>query len=356
MKDQIKDYIKDRNKENNDEEAGVNTLFAKPGYIISLKGMEFFTHLGVKSEEKENGQKIIIDLDLSCYYLPGIASDDLEQTVNYSAVYDYVKEKAEAAQNDLIEYLAGEIADGILSRFPLVATLSLTIKKPFAPIEGTFDYMAFSMTRNRNDNNNRANATAEALMPALGSREPAEESMAAKSDSKTEAPRELPSVSPRELPYKLKHKVYISLGSNIGDRSGHLVYALRRLDSTPGIRLVNVSSLYETLPWGETEQRNFFNAVAVFDTSLEPLAFLDICQAIENECGRKRDARWGPRSLDLDLIFYDDLKMESDRLNLPHPLYRERDFVLVPLAEVEGSRITDSKAVKLVSEGWYPLR
>ena len=329
------------------KDQGISTLFSKPSYLISLKGMEFFTHLGVKSEEKEQGQKIIIDLELSCYYLPGIGSDNLEQTVNYSEVYNFVKEKAEAARNDLIEYLAEEIADGVLHRFPLVATLSLTIKKPFAPIQGTFDYMAFTLTRNRDDDNPERKGAARFSEAKEDFR--CSETQRADSLARNGAEQPLPSVN-------LPHEVYISLGSNVGNRVENLTYALHRLESTPGIRLINVSSLYETLPWGETEQRNFLNAVAVLRTSLEPLAFLDICQAIENERGRKREIKWGPRSLDLDLIFYDDLEIESERLNLPHPLYRERDFVLVPLAEVKGSKTTDGENVKLVSASWYPLR
>ena len=347
MEDQTKDIC--------ERETMVNNLLAKPKYLITLKGMEFFTHLGVRSEEKEQGQKIIIDLDLSCYYLRGILSDDLEETVNYSAVYDFVKEKAEAARNDLIEYLAGKIADGVFDRFPLVAELSLTIKKPFAPIKGKFDYMAFTLTQSRDNESVAAQGTegAHALTSDTegltdetivdvqeltdSSKMLAEDATGTKSSTKNELP----------------HVVYISLGSNIGDRAGHLIYALRRLEDTPGIRLERISSLYETLPWGKTQQRDFFNAVAVLQTSLDPLAILDICQAIENERGRTREIKWGARSLDLDLIFYDDLELNSERLTLPHPLYQERDFVLIPLAEIKGENTADTVTTKLVSSNWY---
>ncbi|HHU06887.1 MAG TPA: 2-amino-4-hydroxy-6-hydroxymethyldihydropteridine diphosphokinase [Clostridiaceae bacterium] len=365
MEDQTKDIC--------ERETIVNNLLAKPKYLITLKGMEFFTHLGVRSEEKEQGQKIIIDLDLSCYYLRGILSDDLEETVNYSAVYDFVKEKAEAARNDLIEYLAGEIADGVFDRFPLVAELSLTIKKPFAPIKGKFDYMAFTLTQSRDNESVAAQGTegthaltsvtevltdetiADVQELTDSSKMLAEDATsstdALTSDTKILAEGATGAKSGTKD--ELSHEVYISLGSNIGDREGHLIYALCRLEDTPGIRLERISSLYETLPWGETQQRDFFNAVAVLHTSLEPLAILDICQAIENERGRTREIKWGARSLDLDLIFYDDLELNSERLTLPHPLYQERDFVLVPLAEIKGANIADTVTTKLVSSNWY---
>ena len=118
------------------------------------------------------------------------------------------------------------------------------------------------------------------------------------------------------LTESLQHTVIISLGSNIGDRRAHLSYALTRLQATPGLKLDRLSSLYETEPWGNTEQAKYLNAVAAFKTRLEPISMLDLCQAIEAERGRSREVKWGPRTLDLDLISYDQLVMETERLIL----------------------------------------
>lgn len=295
--------------------------FCLPNYLISLTGMEFYTYLGVNPEEKEKGQSIIIDLELACEYLPGIESDDLKQTVNYSDVFNFVAQKATTATCDLIEYLAGEIAAGIFARFSPVTELSLAIKKPFAPLEGKFDHMSFRLTQTR-------------AKFAGGRRKTAAEL----------------SISP----VNFLHQVYIGLGSNMGDRKEHLITAIKRLKETPGLEMAKLSSLYETKAWGKEDQEDFFNAVALFHTSLEPLSVLDICQAIELERGRQRLEKWGPRSLDLDLISYDDLEIKSQRLVLPHPLYQQRDFVLIPLAEIKDQELKSSKTVRLVSSNWYP--
>ncbi|HEX7055854.1 MAG TPA: 2-amino-4-hydroxy-6-hydroxymethyldihydropteridine diphosphokinase [Bacilli bacterium] len=127
---------------------------------------------------------------------------------------------------------------------------------------------------------------------------------------------------------------YISLGSNVGDRAQYLYAALRDLKASPGIRVEICSSVYETEPVGYTEQPDFLNMVAKLATTLAPLSLLDRLQRIESAHGRTRTIRWGPRSLDLDLLCYENERMDSPRLTLPHPRMLERAFVLVPLAEI----------------------
>jgi 2-amino-4-hydroxy-6-hydroxymethyldihydropteridine diphosphokinase len=126
----------------------------------------------------------------------------------------------------------------------------------------------------------------------------------------------------------------IGLGSNLGDRERHLRDALRELSALPTVSDVGVSAFYETKPAGGPPQPHYLNAAARFSTSLSPEALLCELQRIERGLGRRHAARWGPRTMDLDLLLYDDVLMEEDELRLPHPLMHGRLFVLEPLAEI----------------------
>ncbi|MEX0698554.1 MAG: 2-amino-4-hydroxy-6-hydroxymethyldihydropteridine diphosphokinase [Acidimicrobiia bacterium] len=124
----------------------------------------------------------------------------------------------------------------------------------------------------------------------------------------------------------------IGLGSNLGDRVAHLREAVARLGSAGEV--VRTSSLYETSPVGGPEQGPFLNAVVILNTGLDPWPLLQLLHQIENEAGRTRHVRWGPRTLDLDLIVYDAQRLHTELLTIPHPRAHERAFVLIPLLEV----------------------
>ena len=128
----------------------------------------------------------------------------------------------------------------------------------------------------------------------------------------------------------------VGLGANLGDAAGTLRAALAALDALPGTRVVRASRLYRTRPWGVQEQPDFINAVAMLDTTLAPRALLDRLHAIERAHGRDRatEPRWGPRTLDLDLLLHGAAVIDAEGLRLPHPRIHERAFVLVPLAEI----------------------
>lgn len=132
-------------------------------------------------------------------------------------------------------------------------------------------------------------------------------------------------------------RAYISIGSNLGDRAGYLRRALDLVQEQKGARLVQVSSLYETEPVGGVEQGKFLNAVFSLDTALGPYELLGVLQEIEAHLGRKRDLRWGPRTVDLDILCYGETVLEDPLLTLPHPRLTERAFVLVPLVEIAPS-------------------
>lgn len=128
---------------------------------------------------------------------------------------------------------------------------------------------------------------------------------------------------------------YIGLGANLGARRETLRAAIRALRAAQGVRVASVSRLYETAPVGGPEgQDRYLNAAAALETRLAPLALLDLLQSIEADHLRTREIRWGPRTLDLDILFFGDAVMASDRLILPHPRAAERRFVLQPLADI----------------------
>lgn len=128
---------------------------------------------------------------------------------------------------------------------------------------------------------------------------------------------------------------YLSLGSNMGDRGANLRFALKSLAEQDGIQPLRGSAIYETSAWGPVEQDNFLNACIELETTLSPDELLTVCQKIELAAGRRREVRWGPRTLDIDILLYDDLTIDTPRLAIPHPRMKERMFVLVPLMELE---------------------
>jgi 2-amino-4-hydroxy-6-hydroxymethyldihydropteridine diphosphokinase len=144
-------------------------------------------------------------------------------------------------------------------------------------------------------------------------------------------------------------KAYLGLGSNLGDKRGMLLQALERLDATPGIRVVERSGFYRTPPWGETNQDWFLNAAAAVETALPPHDLLAACLAVERSLGRVRERKWGPRTIDIDVLVYEGRKVQDPDLVLPHPYLMERAFVLKPLVEIapdlEVDGITSAEAL-----------
>ena len=130
-------------------------------------------------------------------------------------------------------------------------------------------------------------------------------------------------------------KAFIGLGSNLGERETLIRLALDDLARLSGTRLVRVSSLYDTEPVGEVEQPNFLNAVAQIDTEMTARQLLWNLQLIERRLGRVRSQRWGPRTIDLDLLLYGDLVVDEPDLRVPHPELTRRAFVMVPLVELD---------------------
>jgi 2-amino-4-hydroxy-6-hydroxymethyldihydropteridine diphosphokinase len=130
----------------------------------------------------------------------------------------------------------------------------------------------------------------------------------------------------------MAHEIYLALGSNLGDRLTNLHSAISCLP--PKAQPLIQSSVYETEPWGYSDQHAFLNQVIKADTALDPTNLLKFLKQIEVILGRKETFRYGPRLIDLDILFYDDLVLETPTLTIPHPRIAERAFVLIPLAEI----------------------
>lgn len=130
----------------------------------------------------------------------------------------------------------------------------------------------------------------------------------------------------------MTYYVYLSLGSNLGDREENLTKAIDEIADLGSFK--SISSLYEAEPWGLTQQQWFYNIVLLLETSFEPESLLIKLQKIEDSLGRKREIKWGPRTIDIDIISIDNLTIDTDTLQVPHPFMQERKFVLIPLKEI----------------------
>lgn len=137
----------------------------------------------------------------------------------------------------------------------------------------------------------------------------------------------------------------LGLGGNIGDPVKSMAAALTRLDADADCRVAAVSRLYRTPPWGKTDQSFFYNSCAAIDTTLAPEALLDVCLDIERQMKRVRIERWGPRTIDIDVLTYGDLERIESLLTIPHPRMTERGFVLMPLADFAADLVVKGRTI-----------
>ena len=251
---------------------------------IIIENFEVLACHGVNPEEKVIKQRFVFCAVLGVDISKAAQSDDLNMTVSYAAVKKHIQAFCEGNCFDLIETLAARLADGILKTFPLVREIELTVKKPDAPMSGKFDYVAVSVKR-------------------------------------------------------AWHRVYLALGSNEGDRNGYLDFALRALESDDNFANIKESSRLKTEPYGGVATGSFLNSAVECDTLYSPRQLLEAIQKIELDGGRVRKERWGNRTLDIDILFYDNCVIEQNDLCIPHCDMENRDFVLIPLVELCPNKV-----------------
>ncbi|MFB3057833.1 MAG: 2-amino-4-hydroxy-6-hydroxymethyldihydropteridine diphosphokinase [Ignavibacteriaceae bacterium] len=145
----------------------------------------------------------------------------------------------------------------------------------------------------------------------------------------------------------INNRAYIGIGSNKGNRTNYLISAIDTIGNDPECKVVTVSSVYETKPFGYKNQDNYLNAVVKISTNYSLFGLLDFLKLTESELGRQTEIKWGPREIDLDILFYNDLIYTDENITIPHIGITKREFVLVPLSEIEPELIHPSLAKKI---------
>ena len=246
---------------------------------ISINNLEVFGNHGVYEEEKKLGQKFLISAKLFLDLQFAGQDDDINESVHYGKVCHLIHDHMKNHSYQLIEAAAEHVAEEILLTYGRIKSVQIEVKKPWAPIGLPLEAVSVTIERSW-------------------------------------------------------HDVYISLGSNIGDREGHINAALEALENKAEVQVKVVSEYVESDPYGEVEQDSFVNAAAKIRTLLSPEELLMLLHEIEDNEDRERTIHWGPRTLDLDIIMYDNLVLDTEQLTIPHADMQNRDFVLAPLAEI----------------------
>lgn len=248
---------------------------------IRIENLEVYAYHGVFPEENKLGQTFIICADLYVDASKAARQDDLRLSVNYGEVCQFIKTWMDTHTVKLIETVADALARELLLAFPLIQGLKLEVKKPNAPIPLPFASVSVSVERHW-------------------------------------------------------HTVYVGIGSNIGNREAYIRNAIMLLNEQRDCVVSKASNLFITTPYGYTEQPEFLNGALCVKTLQSPEVFLETLHAIELHLGRERKIHWGPRTIDLDILLYDDIVMSSEILTIPHIDMENRLFVLKPLDEIAG--------------------
>lgn len=247
--------------------------------IIRIDNLEVYAYHGVYDEEKEKGQYFYVNAELYTNTRKAGMNDDLDASTNYGTVCDFIHDFMTKHTYDLIETVAEQLAQALLLEFKLVKNVLLEIRKPHAPIEKEFESVSVEIERGW-------------------------------------------------------HEAFVAFGSNLGDKEKFIDEAIEALSNLPQINIVAISDKIVTEPYGNVEQDVFLNGVMKIETLLPADELLQILQKVEEHAGRERKIHWGPRTLDLDIIFYDDDIISEDDLIVPHPDMKNRDFVLKPLMQI----------------------
>lgn len=246
---------------------------------IKIEELGVYAYHGVYPEENEKGQNFYVNASLFQDTRNAGESDDLNLSTNYGEVCVFITKWMTEHTFRLIESVAEQLAWDILYEFPLVDSVELEIRKPEAPIPLPFGSVSVHIKRGW-------------------------------------------------------HTAYIAVGSNMGDRASYIDGAVRKLGAQKHTEVLKVSEIISTKPYGGVEQGDFLNGAIKVRTLLTPDRLLKFLHEIENDAGRERKIHWGPRTLDLDIIFYDKLVYEDDELIIPHVDMENRDFVLKPMCEI----------------------
>lgn len=251
---------------------------------ITIKDLEVFCHHGVLPEETTLGQKFVITADFFLSTSKAGKTDDLEYSLSYAEAGQFIKEFMEQHTYKLLEAVVENLAEALLLRYPFVEKVKLELKKPWAPIGLHVDTVAVTIRRSW-------------------------------------------------------HTCYLAIGSNIGDTKANFERAIQLLNEDEKTRVTKMSDFIVTPPYGGVPQDDFLNGALEIKTLRTPEEVLELIGIIEQDLKRVREIHWGPRTIDLDIIFYDDIVMQEERLTIPHKEMAKRDFVLQPLCQIAPTKV-----------------
>lgn len=249
------------------------------GDFIKITNLKVFAHHGVFPEETRDGQDFYVNAKLFLDCRKAGKTDNLSDSLNYGEVSHFITDFLQDHTYKLIESVAEQLAEAMLLSMPVLKGVEIELCKPYAPIGLPFENVSVTMKRQW-------------------------------------------------------HEVYLAVGSNLGDKNAYIGNGIDELRRIKEIKEVRVSELLVTKPYGGVEQDDFVNGAIALKTLLSPQELLEKLHEIEQHANRERIIHWGPRTLDLDIIFYDKLVYEDENLIIPHIDMQNRDFVLKPLAEL----------------------
>lgn len=246
---------------------------------IQIKNLEVFAKHGVFPEENVLGQKFVVSAVMYTSTRRAGLADDLTASIHYGEVSHLIKNFLEEHTFKLLETVVEQLAKKMLLEIPGLEKVKLELKKPWAPVGLPLETVSVEIERGW-------------------------------------------------------HTAYIALGSNMGDKQAYLDMGVKLLCESPDCRVVKVSDFITTAPYGVLEQDDFLNGALELKTLLPPQELLELLHHIEKQADRERKIHWGPRTLDLDILLYDDLVLDTPELHIPHVELYKRDFVLGPLKQI----------------------
>ena len=246
---------------------------------IEIRDLEIFANHGVFPEETALGQKFVVSAIMYTETRPAGLTDDLSASINYGEVSHMITDFLQKNTYKLLEAAVENLAEMLLLSLPLLKKITLRIEKPWAPVGLPLKTVAVEITRGW-------------------------------------------------------HTAYIAFGSNMGDKKKYLDDAIQGLRDMNEIVVEKVSEYLVTEPYGGVAQDEFLNGALKVRTLLSPDELLDRLHVLEQAADRKRIIHWGPRTLDLDILFYDNEIIDTEVLHVPHIDMENRDFVLIPMAEI----------------------
>ncbi len=247
--------------------------------FIKVTNMKVFAYHGVLEKEKKNGQDFYLNAKVYVDMRKAGLTDKLEDTINYDSICIFLAEVFAERQFDTIEAAAEYTLQEIIVNFPTIEAMELEVRKPHAPL--------------------------------------------------TYVPEDISVTIYREW-----HTVYLSFGSNVGNPTGHINEAISILKNPYAIRNVKRSDLFVTKPYGPVEQNDFVNGCLEMETYMDPEELVEYIHEIEDYFERDRSIHWGPRPIDLDIVFFDEYIYNSNTLTIPHADMENRMFVLEPLSQL----------------------